>query len=82
MYVAKAMCNPGGEGAGVAAPAPRAAHATALATVLIVLIVACLPFAFNERVGVLGEGIYTNDQAAQLYWTDWLQNGFGPSPRP
>ena len=40
----------------------------------------CLPFVFNERVGVLGEGIYTNDQAAQLYWTDWLQNGFGPEP--
>ena len=60
--------------------APRAAHATALATVLVVLVVACLPFLFNERVGVLGEGIYTNDQAAQLYWTDWLQNGFGPEP--
>ncbi len=41
---------------------------------------ACLPFVFNERVGILGEGIYTNDQAAQLYWTDWLQNGFGPEP--
>lgn len=61
-------------------PAPRAAHATALATVLVVLVAACLPFVFNERVGVLGEGIYTNDQAAQLYWTDWLQNGYGPEP--
>src|SRR5438477_1894117 len=48
--------------------------------VLVVLAAACLPFVFNERVGVLGEGIYTNDQAAQLYWTDWLQNGFGPEP--
>ena len=41
---------------------------------------ATLPFLFNERVGVLGEGIYTNDHAAQLYWADWLQNGFGPEP--
>ena len=48
--------------------------------VLIVVVVASLPFAFNERDGVLGEGIYTNDQAAQLYWTDWLQHGVGPEP--
>ncbi len=47
---------------------------------LIVVVVASLPFAFNERNGVLGEGIYTNDQAAQLYWTDWLQHGVGPEP--
>ena len=39
---------------------------------------ASLPFAFNGRNGALGEGIYTNDQAAQLFWTDWLQNGVGP----
>jgi hypothetical protein len=47
---------------------------------LIVVVAASLPFAFNERNGVLGEGIYTNDQAAQLYWTDWLQHGLGPEP--
>ncbi len=34
----------------------------------------------TSAIGVLGEGIYTNDHAAQLYWTDWLQNGFGPEP--
>ena len=61
--------------------APRAPHATALAAVVIVLAAACLPFLFNERTGVLGEGIYTNDQAAQLFWTDWLQEGFGPEPK-
>ena len=61
-------------------PAPRAAHAAALATVLITLVLACLPFALNASTGVLGEGVYTNDQAAQLYWTDWLQNGDGPEP--
>jgi hypothetical protein len=60
--------------------APRAPHLATLVTVVIVGIAACLPFLFNERVGVLGEGIYTNDQAAQLYWTDWLQHGFGPEP--
>ncbi|MDX6638054.1 MAG: hypothetical protein QOJ01_1565, partial [Solirubrobacterales bacterium] len=60
--------------------APSAAHATALATVLITLLLACLPFLLNNSTGVLGEGIYTNDQAAQLYWTDWLQNGDGPEP--
>jgi hypothetical protein len=61
-------------------PAPRAAHAAALATVLITLVLACLPFFLNASTGVLGEGVYTNDQAAQLYWTDWLQNGDGPEP--
>jgi hypothetical protein len=60
--------------------APRAAHLAALATVIVVAIAACLPFVFNERVGVLGEGIYTNDQAAQLYWTDWLAHDVGPEP--
>ena len=39
-----------------------------------------LPFLFNDRVGVLGEGIYTNDHAAQLYWAEWLRSGFGPEP--
>ena len=48
--------------------------------IVIVLAAASLPFAFNERNGALGEGIYTNDQAAQLYWTDWLQHGVGPEP--
>jgi hypothetical protein len=66
--------------AGSAQGAGRAPHLATLATVVIVGIAACLPFLFNERVGVLGEGIYTNDQAAQLYWTDWLQHGFGPEP--
>jgi hypothetical protein len=52
----------------------------AFAVTVIVLAAASLPFLFNQRVGVLGEGVYTNDQAAQLYWTDWLQQGFGPEP--
>lgn len=56
------------------------ARPVVLATALVVLALGCLPFLFNEKVGVLGEGIYTNDQAAQLYWTDWLQHGFGPEP--
>src|SRR4029078_6332692 len=34
-----------------------------------------LRFLFTARDGVLGERIYTNDQAAQLFWTDWLQHG-------
>jgi hypothetical protein len=71
-------------GAG-AAPAPgegnpESSWALGLLVALIVVVVASLPFAFNERDGVLGEGIYTNDQAAQLYWTDWLQHGLGPEP--
>ena len=59
---------------------PRAQHLVALCVVPAVIAVACLPFLFNEHTGVLGEGIYTNDQAAQLYWTDWLADGFGPQP--
>ena len=59
---------------------PGAQHLVALCVVPAVIAVACLPFLFNERTGVLGEGIYTNDQAAQLYWADWLADGFGPQP--
>ena len=46
----------------------------------IAIALATLPFLFNDRVGVLGEGIYTNDHAAQLYWAEWLRSGFGPEP--
>ncbi len=59
---------------------PESSWALGVLVTLIVVVVASLPFAFNERNGVLGEGVYTNDQAAQLYWTDWLQNGVGPEP--
>ena len=52
----------------------------AVGAVAIVLLVAAVPFLVSERVGVLGEGVYTNDHAAQLYWADWLQHGFGPEP--
>jgi hypothetical protein len=51
-----------------------------LVAALIVALVASIPFAIAGRTGVLGEGIYTNDHAAQLYWADWLQRGFGPEP--
>ena len=47
---------------------------------VIVVAVASIPFAVSGHVGVLGEGVYTNDHAAQLYWADWLQRGFGPEP--
>src|SRR3954453_6636080 len=59
---------------------PQSSWALGVLVALIILVAASLPFAFNERNGVLGEGIYTNDQAAQLYWTDWLQHGVGPEP--
>ena len=52
----------------------------AVGAVAIVLAAATLPFLISDRVGVLGEGVYTNDHAAQLYWADWLQHGFGPEP--
>lgn len=64
----------------------RRAHAgepawpAAVAVVAIALALASLPFVLNERAGVLGEGIYTNDHAAQLYWAEWLRDGFGPEP--
>jgi hypothetical protein len=58
----------------------RHTHAVAVCVTLVTLALGCLPFLFNERTGVLGEGIYTNDQAAQLYWADWLADGFGPQP--
>ncbi len=59
---------------------PQSTWALGVLVALIILLAASLPFAFNERNGVLGEGIYTNDQAAQLFWTDWLQDGVGPEP--
>ena len=60
---------------------PRTPPGAPLAVIVVVAAAASLPFVFNERQGPLGEGIYTNDQGAQLYWTDWLQNGFGPEPK-
>jgi hypothetical protein len=51
----------------------------ALAALLVVEL-ASLPFYISGHTGVLGEGVYTNDHAAQLYWADWLQHGFGPEP--
>jgi hypothetical protein len=58
-------------------------HEVRVAAVVVVVVIAAgsLTFLFNGRNGVLGEGIYTNDQAAQLFWTDWLQNGVGPEPK-
>jgi hypothetical protein len=53
----------------------------ALPAAVIVLLAASIPFALNGRVGVLGEGVYTNDHAAQLFWSEWLATGFGPEPR-
>src|ERR671911_532475 len=53
----------------------------ALPPALIVLVAASLPFILNGRAGVLGEGVYTNDHAAQLFWAEWLATGFGPEPR-
>jgi hypothetical protein len=61
-------------------PAEVAEWPAGLAAALIVVALGSLPFLFNDRVGVLGEGIYTNDHAAQLYWAHWLQHGFGPEP--
>ena len=48
---------------------------------LIVLLLSAIPFALNDRVGVLGEGIYSNDHAVHLYWADWLQNEVGAKPK-
>jgi len=58
----------------------RNGHLVGFVVIAMTLLAAALPFALSGHSGVLGEGIYTNDQAAQLYWTDWLQNGFGPEP--
>ncbi|UJA21001.1 hypothetical protein HJD18_12800 [Thermoleophilia bacterium SCSIO 60948] len=52
----------------------------AITAVVLLLLIGAAPFAIDGHLGVLGEGVYTNDHAAQLYWTDWLQNGFGPEP--
>jgi hypothetical protein len=61
-------------------PALRELAREALPVAVIVLAAASLPFLFQERVGVLGEGYYTNDHAAQLYWAEWLRDGLGPEP--
>jgi len=60
---------------------PRELLRQALPPAVIVLAAASIPFIVNGRVGVLGEGIYTNDHAAQLFWSEWLATGFGPEPR-
>src|SRR5215207_3027523 len=53
-------------------PGERAATllAEAVPPALIVLLVVSVPFALNGRVGVLGEGVYTNDHGAQLFWAE------------
>src|SRR6266540_2643310 len=68
---------------GTGGPRPSVPRDPGVAAIVIVVVIAAasLPFLLNERDGVLGEGIYTNDQAAQLYWTDWLQHGVGPEPK-
>jgi hypothetical protein len=66
---------------GAGGPSAGSEVRLAALVVVVVIAVASLPFLFNGRNGVLGEGIYTNDQAAQLYWTDWLQHGVGPEPK-
>jgi hypothetical protein len=58
----------------------RGAARLGVPVAVVVLLIASLPFLFSERTGVLGEGIYTNDQAAQLYWTHWLSERGGPEP--
>ena len=50
------------------------------AVAVLTILLAAVPFLLAGRGGILGEGIYTNDHAAQLYWADWLQRGFGPEP--
>lgn len=61
-------------------PRGESAWPVAVAVVAIAVALASVPFVLNERVGVLGEGIYTNDHAAQLFWAEWLRDGFGPEP--
>jgi hypothetical protein len=61
-------------------PEVAAPHLAGLAAIAVVLAAATIPFLLAGRDGILGEGVYTNDHAAQLYWTDWLQSGFGPEP--
>ncbi len=52
-----------------------------LPVALLILAACAIPFILTGRTGVLGEGIYSNDQAIHLYWADWLQNGIGSQPR-
>ncbi|MGH2954574.1 MAG: hypothetical protein ACRDK9_11285 [Solirubrobacterales bacterium] len=59
---------------------PRPVWAVPLAVTLMVIAAASTPFLFQDHTGILGEGIYTNDHAAQLYWSEWLQSGFGREP--
>jgi hypothetical protein len=61
-------------------PVRRVLVRDGVAVGIVVLAASSLPFLFSERTGVLGEGVYTNDQAAQLYWTEWLKEGLGPEP--
>jgi hypothetical protein len=65
---------------GLAAEPSTVTWATGIAVIAIVFALATLPFVLNDRIGILGMGIYTNDHAAQLYWADWLQHGLGPEP--
>lgn len=47
---------------------------------VLILALTAIPFLANDRTGVFGVGVYSNDVAAHMFWTDWLRDAFDPSP--
>ncbi|HVY97529.1 MAG TPA: hypothetical protein VHA54_11275 [Solirubrobacterales bacterium] len=58
--------------------APRALR-EGLPVALALALVLSIPFAINDRWGLLGVG-FNNDLGLHLAWAEWLRSGFGPAP--
>ena len=57
----------------------RAALRQGLPVAIAIALVLSIPFAINERWGLLGVGL-NNDLGLHLAWAEWLRSGIGPVP--
>jgi hypothetical protein len=68
-----------GQGVENAAMGRLGALRAGLPVALAIVPVLSLPFAINERWGLLGVG-FNNDLGLHLAWAEWLRSGAGPIP--
>jgi hypothetical protein len=59
---------------------PGSHAAIAVATAILALLVASIPFIANQRVGILGVGLVNDDMAYHLLIADWLNTRVGDMP--
>src|SRR4051795_3504091 len=52
----------------------------AIVVVIGAALVVAIPFATSGRVGILGQGLVTDDMASHLLFTEWIGSHAGPTP--